>query len=149
MTSSFHPSDFSINLDNNASYPLHPEVRTALKECAFDFLNPSSIHQAGQKARFVVENARDSIKKALNANSSAVAFTSGATESNNSCLMSPFWSYLNTNRSGGVVPELIISSVEHPAVFEFAKPLDPSPFVVRFGGQPIACRCYIDDVTAF
>ena len=124
MTSSFNSANFSINLDNNASYPLHPEVRAALTICPFDFLNPSSIHQAGQKARFVVENARDAIKKAINASSSAVAFTSGATESNNSCLMSPFWSYLNTRRSGGVIPELIISSVEHPAVYEVAKRLE-------------------------
>jgi cysteine desulfurase len=89
-----------------------------------DFFNPSSIHQGGQLSRMIIETARDLIRQAISAPKASIAFTSGATESNNSVLMSPFWSYINTERHNGFIPELIISAVEHPAVMEVAKRLE-------------------------
>ena len=114
----------AINLDSNASYPMHPRVRTILSCPEREFLNPSSVHQGGQAARIAIETTRDLLRLAFQAPDATIAFTSGATEGNNAVLFSPFWSYLNTHREQGILPELVISAVEHPAVFEAAKKLE-------------------------
>jgi cysteine desulfurase len=122
-----------INLDVNASFGIIPAVIDYLNLNHKEILNPSSVHQGGQKSRYLVEQARDLIRKSLKLpRDGTVVFTSGATESNNSCLMNPFWSYLGTNRGEkALVPELIISSVEHPAIVEPAMRLKALGVVVH------------------
>jgi cysteine desulfurase len=115
----------AINLDVNASYGLDPLVAQFINEHAQKFLNPSSIHQGGQHAKYALEVARDQVRDFLNLPRDAtVVFTSGAAESNNMALFMPFWSYLGTNRGhNAIIPELVTTTVEHPAVLETAKKL--------------------------
>ena len=132
-----------INLDSNAAYGVHPEVSAFLQSQGFEYLNPSSIHQSGQVARAAIENARDQIRSLLGLtdkngfkDNTAVIFNSGATESNTSALFSPFWSYLAVPSNGShsanpVIPELIISAVEHPSVYESAMKLRSLGVVVH------------------
>ena len=48
--------------------------------------NPSSIHSIGRDARKYLDESRHIVAKELNAKSSEVIFTSGATESNNTAI---------------------------------------------------------------
>jgi cysteine desulfurase len=69
-------------LDYNATTPLDPEVKEVMIE-AMAFANASSFHQAGQKARHAVEEAREKIAETLSCEPGDIIFTSGGTESDN------------------------------------------------------------------
>lgn len=77
--------------------------------------NPSSLHEWGQRAATVVEQARLQVAGLLNApNSESIIFTSGGTEADNLAIM-------GITRCYTIPQHLIISSVEHSAVAEPAK----------------------------
>ena len=101
----------SIYLDHNATSPLRPEAKEAMMAAMGPALNPSSIHDAGRKARMMVEGARQQIATALGARHADLTFTSGATESNNMVLAG--------------YETIITSTVEHSAI------LAPRPDGVR------------------
>jgi cysteine desulfurase len=67
-------------LDANASEPLRPEAKTAMR-AAFEVTgNPSSVHAAGRAARRLLEDARERIATIFGARDQDVVFTSGGTE---------------------------------------------------------------------
>ena len=74
-----------IYLDNNASAPLRPEVRTAIAHFieTDDAANPAAVHRGGQRARRTLEHARAQVARLIGAATREVVFTSGGTESNN------------------------------------------------------------------
>ncbi|HLR45620.1 MAG TPA: aminotransferase class V-fold PLP-dependent enzyme, partial [Deinococcales bacterium] len=99
-----------IYLDHAASTPVRPsaaelQLRLQLEQPA----NPSSVHRAGQRARRVLEAAREQAARALDAASPAeIIFTSGATEALNQLLTGL-----------AARPEFrrfLVSPLEHPAV---------------------------------
>ncbi len=69
-------------LDYNATAPLRPGVRTAVTEAMAQFGNPSSVHRAGRAARAIVEDARETLARAVGGATGQVVFTSGGTEAN-------------------------------------------------------------------
>jgi len=71
-----------IYLDHNATTPLDPEVRGALEAAAGVFGNPSSVHTEGQRARRLVEEARDEVARLIAARPEEIVLTSGGTEAN-------------------------------------------------------------------
>ena len=80
-------SNSKIYLDHNATSPLLTEVENVMSEVAQQaFANPSSPHWAGRNARFLLEEARDSLANSLGVKSQEILFTSGGTESNNTVL---------------------------------------------------------------
>jgi cysteine desulfurase len=67
-------------LDANASEPLRPEAKAAMR-AAFEVTgNPSSVHAAGRAARRLLEDARERIATTFGARDQDVVFTSGGTE---------------------------------------------------------------------
>lgn len=72
-----------IYLDSAASYPVLPEVQSALAESFADYANASSSHKLGSVEAGKVEETRALIADKLEALPSEIVFTSGATESNN------------------------------------------------------------------
>jgi len=109
----------SINLDANASWGTSEEVWAELCEmqAALGSLNPSSIHQGGQRSRFLIEEARDSIKDLLSLKSAdKLIFTSGATESNNTAIFSAML-------GKKIKTAVVTSTIEHPSILEAAKKL--------------------------
>ncbi|MEJ0024151.1 MAG: cysteine desulfurase family protein [Alphaproteobacteria bacterium] len=66
--------------DYNAGAPVRPEAIDAVARGLTWAGNPSSVHQAGRRARGIVENAREIIGAAVNARPADIVFTSGATE---------------------------------------------------------------------
>lgn len=74
-------------LDHAATTPVRAEAAAAMAECfGASFGNPASLHRAGQRARRVVESARQSIASHLGCEPEEVIFTSGGTESDNLAL---------------------------------------------------------------
>ena len=100
-----------IYLDHNATTPLDPEVRGAMDSAASVYGNPSSVHAEGQKARRIVEEARDEVARLLRARPEEIVLTSGGTESNALALYGA-----TAGRKGRVV----VSGAEHPSVREAA-----------------------------
>ena len=98
-----------VYLDNAATTPIDLEVIKTMQESMQEhFGNPSSTHQFGRKAKTIVENARKSIAKVLNANASEIIFTSGGTEADNLILHNAV-----TNLG---VKRIISAKIEHHAV---------------------------------
>ena len=76
-----------IYLDNNATTRIHPEVLEVLSRVSQDvYGNASSIHSEGQRARRVLEEAREEIASLIGATPRELVFTSGGTESNNAAI---------------------------------------------------------------
>ena len=103
-----------IYLDACATAPLRPGVLQRMIEIQDRaWANPSSLHGLGLKAAEALERARLQIADKLSADHRDVVFTSGATESVHLALQG-----LAASRSPGRV---VISAVEHPAVFGAAR----------------------------
>lgn len=80
----------TVYLDHAASAPLRPEARDAWLE-AQGAGNPSSIHATGQRARRLLEEARERLAAVLRCEPIEVVFTSGGTESSNLALKGLWW----------------------------------------------------------
>ncbi len=96
-------------LDWNASAPLRPEARDALREACERFGNPSSHHAEGREARGLVDSAREEVAAFMGCRPEEVVFTSGGTEANNLALNS-LASTTPRRRTFGA------SRIEHPSV---------------------------------
>lgn len=109
-----------IYLDNNATTPLHPEVAEVMAECyRAGYANAASQHGPGQRARRLVEDAREGIAELLGAavgttRSDHLVFTSGGTEANNLAVR---------GLASGGGGRIVVSTVEHPSVSEVVNQL--------------------------
>lgn len=108
-----------IYLDHNATTPLDPLAFEVLADALQHVpANASSVHRAGQKARSVIDDARERVANTLQAQAREIVFTSGGTESDNLALRG-LWA---TRRAGR--RKIVLSAVEHPAVLETARALE-------------------------
>jgi cysteine desulfurase len=106
-------------LDHAATTPVLPEVRQAMNECLEnDFGNPSSLHEAGRRARKLVEDARDRVAAAIGAEPSEVVFTGGGTEADNLALKGAAYK----RRGNG--DHIVVGAFEHHAVLDAASSLE-------------------------
>src|SRR5436190_22296030 len=73
-----------VYFDYNATTPLAPEVVDAVARVSREtFGNASSVHQYGQQAKAVLDEARSEIAALIHADPSEIVFTSGGTEADN------------------------------------------------------------------
>lgn len=101
-----------IYLDYSATTPPRPEVIATMQDVLTQqWGNPSSLHEWGQRAATVVEQARMQVAGLINAPAESIIFTSGGTEANNLAIMGVARTYRKPQH-------MIISSVEHSAVTE-------------------------------
>ncbi len=111
-------------LDNNASTRVDPRVLEAmLPYFSQRFGNPSSMHQFGASVAARVEEARGQVAAALGARDSEIVFTSGGTEADNAALHGVLAARPHKRH-------VVISSVEHHAVFEYAEQLEHDGYAV-------------------
>jgi cysteine desulfurase len=106
------------NYDANASYGIHPKVISEIKSLEFSKLhNPSAIHRLGQHSRSLIEDSRRKILCALSKSPKkySLTFTSGATESNNTAIISAL---LDSKKKGIVKPKIVITALEHHSIIE-------------------------------
>ncbi len=118
-----------IYLDNNATTTMLPEVADAIGEAhRAGYVNPASQHQSGQRARRVLEDARERITKLLGGETTGLKpdrliLTSGGTESNNLALRGLAAGMRDAN--------IVISPIEHPSIAETAQQLARAGVEVR------------------
>jgi len=118
-----------IYFDTASSYPILPEVKTALSE-AFDSLyaNSASSHFLGEKVNLEVDYVRELIADEIGAYPSEVIFTSGATESNNIAFKSVFL--------GGGIPSgkkhIVTTQIEHKCIFSICHYLESLGYEVTY-----------------
>ncbi|QOV94394.1 cysteine desulfurase family protein [Novosphingobium sp. ES2-1] len=115
-----------IYLDYQATTPLSPQAREAMMPWlagpeAMGFANPHSPHRAGRAAAAAVEVAREQVA-ALLPPGGRVVFTSGATEA------------INLALAGCGRKRLAVSAIEHAAVLDTARVLDPAVAVLPVDG---------------
>lgn len=116
-----------VYLDHAATSPVHPEVIDHMVSFMAEvFGNPSSIHYFGRQSRHALDEARQTIARAIGAKPSEVIFTSGGTEADNLALMG----VAKANRDKG--NHIITSSIEHHAVLNTCKSLEREGFNVTY-----------------
>jgi cysteine desulfurase len=105
----------STYLDHGATTPLRPEVAQAMAEARSEPLgNPTGSHRPAQRARRLLEEARDEVAAQLGRAPGEIIFTSGGTESANLAVFGVLGAAVRHGRTAAVV----CSAVEHPAVRE-------------------------------
>jgi len=80
-----------VYLDHAATTPMLPAALAAMTDELAQLGNPSSLHNAGRRARRVVEESRELIAEAYGARPSEVVFTSGGTEADNLAVKGLYW----------------------------------------------------------
>ncbi|WP_086349770.1 cysteine desulfurase family protein [Candidatus Enterococcus clewellii] len=112
-----------IYFDNSATTPIYPQVLdTYIKTSQRIIGNPSSLHDLGNQAHRLLEQARKQIAELLSVETGEIFFTSGGTEGDN-------WIMKGTAiEKQAFGRHIIISSVEHPAVSETAAQLEKLGF---------------------
>lgn len=102
-----------IYLDNAATTPIDPRVKEAmLPWLGENYGNPSSVHEAGRKAKVMLEDTRDIFAAFIGARSSEIYFTSGGTEANNFAIKGSAFYNL------GKKDHIITTAIEHSAVID-------------------------------
>lgn len=95
-----------IFLDYNSTTRVAPEVLAKMMEAYQLPLNNSSTHQLGRKANQLAEEAREELKKLLNAQNYEVIFTSSSTEATNTVMF------------GTEAKKILFCRIEHSSVYE-------------------------------
>jgi cysteine desulfurase len=104
-----------VYLDHAATTPLLPEALDTMAEELARLGNPSSLHNAGRRARRVVEESREQIAEAFGARPSEVIFTSGGTEADNLAVKGLYWA----SRDGRAGRRRVLATpIEHHAVLD-------------------------------
>ncbi|HEX3333347.1 MAG TPA: cysteine desulfurase family protein [Acidimicrobiales bacterium] len=105
-------------LDHAATAPLRPEVAAAMASVHERPLgNPTGSHPPAQRARALLEEARETIADLLGRDAGEIVFTSGGTESANLAVLGSLEAALH-ERGEALA---LFSAVEHPAVRESVK----------------------------
>jgi cysteine desulfurase len=104
-----------VYLDHAATTPMLPEAIAAMTEELARLGNPSSLHNAGRRARRVVEESREQIAEVFGARASEVIFTSGGTEADNLAVKGLFWARRGPD---GRRTRVLTTAVEHHAVLD-------------------------------
>jgi cysteine desulfurase len=110
--------DCLVYLDHAATTPLRPEAIAVMAEELAQLGNPSSLHNAGRRARRVVEESREQIAESYGARPSEVIFTSGGTEADNLAVKGLYWA---RRAAGPGRRRVLVAAVEHHAVLDSAQ----------------------------
>ncbi|MEK6939337.1 MAG: cysteine desulfurase family protein [Nanoarchaeota archaeon] len=116
-----------IYLDYAGAAPVRKEVRKVVARMGKYFANPSSKHDAGNRAQWMIDGARKEIKQLLNAKENdKLIFTSSGTESINLALKGV--AFANKKKGN----HIITSKIEHKAVLETCRYLEQEGFAVTY-----------------
>jgi cysteine desulfurase len=107
-----------VYLDHAATTPMIGEAIAVMTAELAHLGNPSSLHNAGRRARRVVEEAREQIADAYGARPSEVIFTSGGTEADNLAVKGLYWA---RRAAGTRRRKVLVTAIEHHAVLDPAQ----------------------------
>lgn len=126
----------SIYLDYNATTPLAPAAQEAMLPYLSDqFADPLSDHVSGRAVNEALEDARSLVGQAINARSSEIIWTSGATEACNLALRGLIESKARSATTSGETPHLIVSALDHAAV------QGPARYLASIGAELSVVPC--------
>lgn len=128
-----------IYFDHSATSPIFPEVLNTYVQTSQRIIgNPSSLHDLGNQASRLLQQARAQIADLLGVYAKEVYFTSGGTEGNNWIIKGTAIEKRNFGK------HLILSSIEHPSVSETGKQLQELGFEVSYA--PVTKQGFVDVV---
>jgi len=110
--------DCRVYLDHAATTPMLGEAIAAMTAELAHIGNPSSLHNAGRRARRVVEESREQIAEAYGARPSEVVFTGGGTEADNLAVKGLYWARRDERPQRRRV---LVTQIEHHAVLDSAQ----------------------------
>lgn len=115
-----------IFLDHAATTDIRQSAKDALVAALSELGNPSSVHTHGQATRELLEQARDRVALALDADRSEIVFLSGGTEANNQAIKGLWWSRKSPQRK-----VIVSAATEHKAL------LDPIQWLIDSEGAEL------------
>ncbi|MEP7003159.1 MAG: cysteine desulfurase family protein [Chloroflexota bacterium] len=108
-----------VYLDHAATTPVDPEVAELMAQVLREVSgNPSSIYAEGRRARALVDQARDEVARAINADPAEIVFTSGGTEADNLALRGTL------KAREGEADGIVTTAIEHHAILDTARDLE-------------------------
>ena len=115
-------------MDYAATTPMDMKVKKAMAPYfsappAGGFGNPGSLHFFGQKAMTAVDESREKIAKAINADFREIIFTGSATEANNLALRGIVKKF-KIKDLRFKIPRIIVSAIEHDSILETCRDLE-------------------------
>lgn len=117
----------NVYFDNSATTRIDEEVlREMMPFFKENYGNASSIYKLGRTSKKAIEESREKIAKAINANPEDIYFTAGGSESDNTIIKGI--AHFNKNKGNHIVT----SRIEHPAVLETCKQLEQEGFEVTY-----------------
>jgi cysteine desulfurase len=117
----------TVYLDNNATTTLSSSVIKCMNTVMKYFYgNPSSLYSIARKSSALIENARISIAKAINANNNDIYFSGSATESNNTIIK---WL---ADEYGQTRHKIIASPIEHSSVLATLDYIRSKGYVIEY-----------------
>lgn len=109
----------TVYFDNAATTAVHTDVKQAIFD-AFDIYgNPSSSHEYGQSAKWLLESSRNKIEENLKLPSKSFIFTGSGSEADNMAIHMAVQYGLLHNRN-----KIVTSTVEHHAVLKTIQSLN-------------------------
>ena len=115
--------------DHASTTPVKEEVlKEMIPYFSIQYGNPSSISSIGRRNKKAIEEAREKVAKAINANPKEIYFTGCGSESDNIAIKGIAFA----NREKG--NHIITTKIEHPAVLNTCKALEKEGFDVTYIG---------------
>lgn len=116
-----------IYFDHAATTKMHDEVlKEMLPFFSVEYGNPSSIYSIGRSAKRAIENSRNKVARAINADVNEIFFTSGGSESDNLAVKGIAY---NLKEKGN---HIITTKIEHPAILNTCHRLEKEGFEVTY-----------------
>lgn len=116
-----------IYLDNAATTMIRPEVAHAMiQNLEKAYGNPSSIYKIARENKNILEDNREKVAKAINADKSEIYFTGGGSEANNWALKGIAESYAKKGK------HIITTNVEHHAILHVCEYLETKGYDVTY-----------------
>ena len=117
-----------VYADNAATTPVHPTAVEAILTCLNEeYGNPSSLHTVGQRAKELLDQARETVARCLGAEPREIYFTGGGSEADNQALLTG--AVLGAKKGK---KHLITTAFEHHAVLHSMKRLEKQGFTVTY-----------------
>jgi cysteine desulfurase len=115
----------TIYLDHAATTPMRPEVLEAmLPLLTGTFGNPSSPHGPGRRARAALDEAHETVARAIGAEPREIVFTAGGTEATNLAVKGAAWA------GKAMGNHIVTTAVEHHATLHTVRHLEKFGFEV-------------------
>lgn len=112
-----------IYLDNAATTPMDPRVKDSMDAYfEYEYGNPSAIYQEGLIAKRAIDTSRTTIARLLNVHNDEIFFTGSGTESDNLAIAGVVKAFVDKKLN--IVPHVITSVIEHPAVLQTVKEME-------------------------